>query len=405
MAGINPGHRPARVRTLLPYWLRLSSSRRKRFHDGTGGCSSLAMLFPVLFCYARCLVQWRCHAHALFLFRAVRRRGQQRLWPEGFRVPAAHRLAVPARAHLRRLVGAARPVALHRRRRRDDRRQRHHHRPSHCQVSAHDRRETDRRGARYRPPDHPHARRPLLGNVVLALEGRAVLAAVRRRADAHASEPHTRRSAQGAGLQLPALLFSGNRALRSRRRLPARPKGFAGAGRPVARKRLPARRDADQHRRRHLWLHRQYPFLRHRYAAQAVRLRPRQPRAPLQRNSCGRDRAAARGTEVRMIGAASGSMLRQAAPCATLPATGAPMSHVTYRIVRHDEGWAYMVNGVFSEPFPTHDAALAAARTAAAEQRLRGHTETIEYEDDKGPGHTETAAGSDRPDTDVEDTN
>jgi hypothetical protein len=106
-----------------------------------------------------------------------------------------------------------------------------------------------------------------------------------------------------------------------------------------------------------------------------------------------------------MIGAASGSMLRHAAPCATLPATGAPMSHVTYRIVRHDEGWAYMVNGVFSEPFPTHDAALAAARTAAAEQRLPGHTETIEYEDEKGHWHTETAAGSDRPDTDVEDTN
>src|SRR5262249_22356590 len=39
------------------------------------------------------------------------------------------------------------------------------------------------------------------------------------------------------------------------------------------------------------------------------------------------------------------------------------MSHVTYRIVRHDDGWAYTVNGVFSEPFPTHDAALAAART------------------------------------------
>ena len=88
-----------------------------------------------------------------------------------------------------------------------------------------------------------------------------------------------------------------------------------------------------------------------------------------------------------------------------LPATGAPMSHVTYRIVRHDEGWAYMVNGVFSEPFPSHDAALAAARTAAAEQRVPGHTETIEYEDEKGHWHTETAAGSDRPDTDVEDTN
>jgi hypothetical protein len=98
-------------------------------------------------------------------------------------------------------------------------------------------------------------------------------------------------------------------------------------------------------------------------------------------------------------------MLRHAAPYATLPATGAPMSHVTYRIVRHDEGWAYMVDGVFSEPFPTHDAALAAARTAAAEQRVPGHTETIEYEDEKGHWHTETAAGTDRPDTDVEDTN
>ena len=81
------------------------------------------------------------------------------------------------------------------------------------------------------------------------------------------------------------------------------------------------------------------------------------------------------------------------------------MSHVTYRIVRHDDGWAYMVDGVFSEPFPTHDAALAAARTAAAEQRVPGHTETIEYEDEKGHWHTETAAGSDRPETDVEDTN
>src|SRR6516165_4000701 len=75
------------------------------------------------------------------------------------------------------------------------------------------------------------------------------------------------------------------------------------------------------------------------------------------------------------------------------------------RIARHDDGWAYTVDGVFSEPFPTHAAALAAARTAAAEQRMPGHTETIEYEDEKGHWHTETAAGSDRPDTDVEDTN
>ena len=81
------------------------------------------------------------------------------------------------------------------------------------------------------------------------------------------------------------------------------------------------------------------------------------------------------------------------------------MAHVTYQIVRHDDGWAYKVNGVFSEPYPTHAEALAAARTAAAEQRVPGHTEVIEYEDENDRWHTETAAGRDRPETDVKDTN
>jgi hypothetical protein len=80
-----------------------------------------------------------------------------------------------------------------------------------------------------------------------------------------------------------------------------------------------------------------------------------------------------------------------------------PMSHVTYKIVRHDEGWAYTVGGVFSEPFPTHAAALAAARRAATEQRIPGQTETIEYETADGKWHKETASGRDRPETDVED--
>ena len=80
-----------------------------------------------------------------------------------------------------------------------------------------------------------------------------------------------------------------------------------------------------------------------------------------------------------------------------------PMSHVTYKIVQHDGGWAYTVDGVFSEPFATHAAALAAARRAAAEQRVPGRTEAIEYETADGKWHTETAAGSDRPETDVED--
>lgn len=79
------------------------------------------------------------------------------------------------------------------------------------------------------------------------------------------------------------------------------------------------------------------------------------------------------------------------------------MSHVTYQIVQHDDGWAYKVDGVFSEPFPTHAEALAAARAAAAEQRVPGRTEAIEYEDENGKWHTETAPGSDRPVTDVKD--
>jgi Uncharacterized protein conserved in bacteria (DUF2188) len=79
------------------------------------------------------------------------------------------------------------------------------------------------------------------------------------------------------------------------------------------------------------------------------------------------------------------------------------MSHVTYQIVQHDDGWAYKVDGVFSEPFPTHAEALAAARAAAAEQRVPGRTEAIEYEDENGKWRTETAPGSDRPVTDVKD--
>ncbi len=79
------------------------------------------------------------------------------------------------------------------------------------------------------------------------------------------------------------------------------------------------------------------------------------------------------------------------------------MVHVTYKVVPHEDGWAYTVNGVFSESFSTHAQALAAARQAAAEQRVPGQTEAIEYEDENGRWHSELAPGGDRPDTDVED--
>jgi hypothetical protein len=52
-----------------------------------------------------------------------------------------------------------------------------------------------------------------------------------------------------------------------------------------------------------------------------------------------------------------------------------------------------------------HAEALAAAQTVAGEQEIAGHTETIEYEDDKGKWHTETASGRDRPHTVVKDKN
>jgi hypothetical protein len=95
------------------------------------------------------------------------------------------------------------------------------------------------------------------------------------------------------------------------------------------------------------------------------------------------------------------------------PATGWPgalatrfveggMSKVIYRIVEHDGGWAYEVNGAYSETFATHGAARRAAERAASEQQVAGATTVISYEDPTGRWHNEVAAGDDRPETDVE---
>jgi hypothetical protein len=78
------------------------------------------------------------------------------------------------------------------------------------------------------------------------------------------------------------------------------------------------------------------------------------------------------------------------------------MSKVTYHIVEHDGGWAYSVNGVFSEAFPSHDLARKAAERVAREQHVPGETQAISWEDKDGHWHEELAAGDDRPDTDVE---
>jgi hypothetical protein len=79
------------------------------------------------------------------------------------------------------------------------------------------------------------------------------------------------------------------------------------------------------------------------------------------------------------------------------------MSKVTYEIIRHENGWAYKARGTISETFPTHDAALEAARTAAAEQRVPGETVGIQYETADGIWHEEVDSGRDRPATNVKD--
>src|SRR3984885_15684961 len=78
------------------------------------------------------------------------------------------------------------------------------------------------------------------------------------------------------------------------------------------------------------------------------------------------------------------------------------MSKITYKVVKHDGGWAYEANGTYSEPFPTREAARKAARLAASEQTAPGETTQISYEDEKGRWHDEVDSGSDRPRTEVE---
>ena len=77
------------------------------------------------------------------------------------------------------------------------------------------------------------------------------------------------------------------------------------------------------------------------------------------------------------------------------------MTKVVYEIVKHDGGWAYQVDGVYSETYPDHDTARRAAERAAHEQAVAGSTTHISYEDKQGRWHNEVAKGDDRPETSV----
>ena len=48
------------------------------------------------------------------------------------------------------------------------------------------------------------------------------------------------------------------------------------------------------------------------------------------------------------------------------------MTKIVYEVVEHDGGWAYKVDGAFSETFPSHDLARSAADRAAKEQVVPG---------------------------------
>jgi hypothetical protein len=77
------------------------------------------------------------------------------------------------------------------------------------------------------------------------------------------------------------------------------------------------------------------------------------------------------------------------------------MTKVHYEVVQHDGGWAYRVDGVFSETFPSHDAARHAADHAARAQSVPGDATEILYESKDGRWHEEFSSGDDRPETDV----
>lgn len=79
------------------------------------------------------------------------------------------------------------------------------------------------------------------------------------------------------------------------------------------------------------------------------------------------------------------------------------MTDIHYEVVEHDGGWAYRLDGVYSETFPTRDDAHRAAEAVAAEQARPGDAEAISYQDREGEWHEEMAEGGDRPSADVTD--
>ena len=78
------------------------------------------------------------------------------------------------------------------------------------------------------------------------------------------------------------------------------------------------------------------------------------------------------------------------------------MANITYRIEEHDGGWAYRLGATYSETYPDHDSAFAAARRVAGEQKVPDEDTYIEYQNTNGDWVNERADGHDRPSPVVE---
>lgn len=76
---------------------------------------------------------------------------------------------------------------------------------------------------------------------------------------------------------------------------------------------------------------------------------------------------------------------------------------IAYHVAEHDGGWAYRLGNVWSETFPTHRRALAAAQSAAERQQIDGHDTDITYQRADGTWAAEQVSGADRPETEVVD--
>ncbi len=76
---------------------------------------------------------------------------------------------------------------------------------------------------------------------------------------------------------------------------------------------------------------------------------------------------------------------------------------VTYHVGKHEDGYGYRLEKIWSETFPDHDTAFAAARAAAERQHLEGQDAEISYQLPAVSWRVEHVDGRDRPDTEVVD--